>query len=121
MRPLNDNESKLLLKVLGATKGGEALAEQVPHVRVVDQSIPTLLRLLVDDGVPVATMHDGPIPGRFPVYRQGQSLGEILVWVDGGRLSAIEYAWVTESGPTRIPDVDEVGTSEAWTGSGDGL
>lgn len=32
-------------------------------------------------------------------------MGEVLVWVGGGYLSAIEYAWVTDKTPDRLPDV----------------
>lgn len=33
---------------------------------------------------------------------------EILLWLKDGRLSALEYAWVTEKLPTRWPRPDEL-------------
>jgi hypothetical protein len=35
----------------------------------------------------------------------GEYLGEVLVWIGGGYLSAIEYAWVTDETPDRLPGV----------------
>ncbi|MEU8634213.1 hypothetical protein AB0C38_18705 [Amycolatopsis sp. NPDC048633] len=64
----------------------------------------------VDLAVPAtaapARVPDGVIPSGAEVRdRAGQYLGEVLVWVGGGHLSAIEYAWVTDEAPDRLPDV----------------
>jgi hypothetical protein len=40
--------------------------------------------------------------------RAGNYVGEILVWVEGGYLSALEYAWVTDESPARLPDVADM-------------
>ncbi|WP_228566516.1 hypothetical protein [Nocardia sp. SYP-A9097] len=48
---------------------------------------------------------DGLLPVGAEVRDQsGEYIGEILVWVDGGYLSAIEYAWVSDDRPTVLPD-----------------
>ncbi|MEU5438268.1 hypothetical protein AB0G73_33615 [Streptomyces sp. NPDC020719] len=48
-----------------------------------------------------------PGPGRLP---GGDLLleGEILVWVAGGYLSGIEYAWFGDAMPTRLPSADRI-------------
>jgi hypothetical protein len=33
-------------------------------------------------------------------------MGELLVWVEAGHLSALEYAWVTYDMPAALPPVD---------------
>jgi hypothetical protein len=108
MRSLTDNEAQLLMNILGVVEAGEKLADQVGCAHVSDDSTPTFLRLVVEDGAAATSFADGPIPGRFPVSRESELLGEILVWVKGGRLSAIEYAWVTDAAPTQMPEPSEV-------------
>jgi hypothetical protein len=34
--------------------------------------------------------------------------GELLVWVESGRLTALEYAYVTEDVPDSLPDLEEI-------------
>lgn len=50
----------------------------------------------------------GPVPGRFPVQHGGELLGELLVWLRGGRLAGLEYAWVTDTAPTGMPEPEDV-------------
>lgn len=42
------------------------------------------------------------LPGGDPLE------GEILVWVAGGYLSGIEYAWFGEDMPTQLPSTDRI-------------
>ena len=52
---------------------------------------------------PVASP-DGPLPVRAFAYDDdGTLLGELLVWVSNGYLSAIEYAWYTDLAPSELP------------------
>ena len=36
---------------------------------------------------------------------RGGYVGELIVWMEHGRLAALEYAWVTDEMPTSLPDV----------------
>lgn len=58
--------------------------------------------------VPEVDAPDGPVPARAFVPNGTEYRGEILVWVEGGRLSGLEYAWVTDDVPTRWPRPDEI-------------
>jgi hypothetical protein len=49
---------------------------------------------------------DGELPAGSEVRDPaGAHVGEVIVWVKDGYLSALEYAWVTDEPPRRLPDV----------------
>ena len=109
-RPLGANEHDVLLKVLDARtfEGCAELRAQVSAAVVVGGP-PTFLKLDVGPEAPVARRADGPIPVRaFVDTPGGEPVGELLVWVTSGRLSALEFAWVTDEQPTSLPTPDVV-------------
>lgn len=108
MRALTENEAQLLAKILGSVPGAAPLAQQIGSVRVEDDSTATFLTLVTRDAVTAHGFRDGPLPGRFPVRHGGHLVGEILVWLEGGRLAGLEYAWVTSEAPHGMPDATEV-------------
>ena len=64
--------------------------------------IPTLLDIDVGCSPPAVDVPDGPLPGRL----LGTD-GEILVWIEAGRLNGLEYAWWCDGrAPTSMPAVD---------------
>jgi hypothetical protein len=88
--------------------GVDLLRAQIPHCRVVAVWVAgqPSVDLAVPATVAAARVPDGEIPSGSEVRdRAGQYVGEVLVWVGGGYLSAIEYAWVTDEPPDRLPDV----------------
>lgn len=108
MRALSEHEAQLLAKILGSVPGAEPLSDQIGSAWVEDDSTPTFLTLTTRDAVAVDGFIDGPLPGRFPVRQRGRLVGEILVWLKGGRLTGLEYAWVTPEAPHGMPDATEV-------------
>jgi len=107
-RPLGANERDVLVKVLDARnfEGDAELRAQVPAAVVVGGPA-TFLKFDVDPEAPVAQCADGPIPVRVFVDGAGrESVGELLVWVTSGRLSALEFAWTTDEEPTSLPMPD---------------
>ena len=110
-RKLSSNEADVLLRVLGTLPEGEILQQQVGYATVTDDSVPTFLTLFVGPEHPQARVKDGPVPGRFPVVHSDEITGEILVWVRSGRLTGLEYAWVTDDSPDAIPLAEDVRTS----------
>jgi hypothetical protein len=88
--------------------GAAQLRAQIPHSKVVAvwvEGLPSV-DLAVPATVGKAPVDDGEIPAGSEVRdKTGEYLGEVLVWVAGGYLAAIEYSWVTEKAPTRFPDV----------------
>jgi hypothetical protein len=89
--------------------GHEQLVAQVPRLRIEGGPI-TFLRLLVDRSLtPRSTFERGPVPGFAGVYGvEGLAIGTLLVWVKDGYLSALEYAWVTDEAPDRLPEASQV-------------
>jgi hypothetical protein len=109
-RPLAADEREVLLRILQneAFEGSPELIQQVSHTQVVG-GVPTLLDLGVSSEAPRSVLEDGPIPVRaFVRDANGGTIGEVLVWVTGGYLSGLEYAWVTEAAPQGMPNVDSL-------------
>jgi len=48
---------------------------------------------------------DGSLPDSESNY-----IGEVFLWLVDGRLSALEYSWVTEDMPTELPRLDQLAT-----------
>jgi hypothetical protein len=78
--------------------------------RVVDNWVPSgspSIDLEVAVNAPLAPLNDPILPVDVLVYDdQDRYLGELIVWLSNGRLSALEYAWVTESMPLSLPPVE---------------
>lgn len=95
---------EILRLVVGALPGlaASVLREQV-EVAAVSGGIPTLLHLVVAQPVDTVGSEDGPVPVR--AFAEG---GEVLLWVTGGYLSALEYAWTTDAVPVAMPPAHTV-------------
>ncbi|MRH89869.1 hypothetical protein GFY24_20890 [Nocardia sp. SYP-A9097] len=107
-RSLSGREEAILLKVLsGDVEGAARFLGQIPFAKVVATwgvGSPSV-DLEVLAGAEAVRGMDGLLPVGAEVRDQsGEYIGEILVWVDGGYLSAIEYAWVSDDRPTVLPD-----------------
>ncbi len=66
-----------------------------------------IMDLIVADGLPLAW-----VVARIPVQAVvdgGGYDGGLLLYVDGGRLSALEYWWVTEDEPAELPPLTATG------------
>ena len=102
-RPLSDVERSVTAKILRAAAGAGALLAQLPAARVVSGPV-TFLDLAVPADAPRADLPDGPLPvGAYVEGAEGRYIGEILVWIEDGWLSALEYAWVTDDAPLDWP------------------
>ncbi|MFC1409933.1 hypothetical protein ACEZCY_24675 [Streptacidiphilus sp. N1-12] len=107
-RILTQAERDVLALLLSADfEGAQELRSQLDHTQVVAvwaAGSPSV-DLAVPGGIGKAQVADGEIPVGAEVHDpQGNYLGEITVWVTSGLLSAIEYSWVTDEPPTRLPD-----------------
>ncbi|MEU6667200.1 hypothetical protein [Streptomyces sp. NPDC046727] len=108
-------EQRVLSKLLSAEfPGARELRSQVAEVRVThhwaDES--PSVDLEVPSGTPSAPVEDGVVPATGTVTDDaGELFGELLVWVSGGRLSALEFAWYGDTAPTALPDPDRVTVS----------
>jgi hypothetical protein len=79
--------------------------------------MPTYLHLAVMPGVPPADCPDGKVPvDAVVVSRSGETTGFILVWTEGGYLSTIEHAWVTDEMPEEFPSPERLRLWDTKTG-----
>jgi hypothetical protein len=114
-RELSANERATLRQILrGASfAGASALSEQIDRAKVVG-GIPTLLDLEVDGSAAASAAPDGPIPVEALVEgTDGAIEGMVMVWVTGGYLSALEYAWVTDEVPRGMPPAESIRAESA--------
>lgn len=111
-RALLEHEREILREVLAHASfpGAAQLTRQVEHTSV-DGGLPTLLDLTVATGAAAAAdaVPDGPVACRALVHSpSGDVEGEIIVWVKGGYLAGLEYAWFTDEAPVAIPPASRV-------------
>ncbi|MFF2556982.1 hypothetical protein ACFVUS_38680 [Nocardia sp. NPDC058058] len=107
-RRLSLREEAVLRKILSRDfVGAVEFRAQVAFVRVVATwgvGSPSV-DLAVSVGVRAADVADGLLPVEGEVRDEaGGFVGEILVWVTEGYLSAIEFTWVTDERPKVLPD-----------------
>jgi hypothetical protein len=108
-RNLSDAERDVLMFMLSADfVGANELRAQIPDCQVTAVWVDGLpsVDLAVPDGADKAPVADGETPAGSEVRDSaGKYLGEVLIWVTDGCLSAIEYAWVTDDPPAELPAV----------------
>jgi hypothetical protein len=105
-RPLQDRQRHLVTAVLDALPPDStgALRIQLASARLTGD-VPTYPDFVVDEHAPRSPYPDGLLPVEAHAYGpSGQFLGFIMVWLRGGYLGALEFAWVTDDPPTEWPD-----------------
>ena len=117
-RPLNQDELAVLRHILSASfPGSSELRQQVAAAKVTRNWEPAgspSVDIFVPADVPAAPLPDGPVPVAAQVIDgTGEYLGELLLWVTGGRLSGLEYSWVTDEPPARLPEPGMIRLSPA--------
>ena len=112
-RALTDIEREVLLHILSAVfPGASELRRQVADAKVRGNWEPTdspSVDIYVSESTQRAPIPDGPVPVAAHVTDEGGSyVGELLIWVTDGRISALEYSWVTDEPPNKLPDARHV-------------
>lgn len=98
----------LIARYLELCASDAELVAQIQRVRVVGGPL-TMLQLAVHGEVEMSAHVDGPISPRVGVVdARGHVVGEMLVWVTSGLLSALEYAWYTTEPPRRLPEPESL-------------
>jgi hypothetical protein len=108
-RPLSEAELAVLRHILSAPFAGAGqLRQQLAVARVAGNWAPPgspSIDIFVPAAGAAADVPDGPAPVAAQVIDgNGNYLGELLLWVTGGRISGLEYSWVTDEVPSRLPD-----------------
>jgi hypothetical protein len=61
------------------------------------------------DSRAAAQLADGPhADAEWGWTEQGEPEGNLMIWVEGGRLAALEYGWVSDSEPAELPPLDRI-------------
>jgi hypothetical protein len=100
----------LLEKVLRQADfpGSGELLQQASSVSVIGGPI-TMLDLRPSDASAASAFADGPVPLSMLVSDSaGNLIGELLIWVEQGYLSGLEFAWWTDDAPDEVPTADHV-------------
>ncbi|MGX1772547.1 hypothetical protein ACWIGW_10565 [Nocardia brasiliensis] len=111
-RALTEREIGVVTRLLSAgAAGGHDYLPQIPAARVtatwgvgspsVDVVVPVELAT-------AAGVTDGIFASGGVTDRVGAPIGEVILWVEHGRLSAIEYAWYTDERPRTLPDPAQI-------------
>jgi hypothetical protein len=67
---------------------------------------------IVIGGVHRVVLDEAILPVDAHVHDEsGEYTGELLLWLEDGLLSSLEYAWVTDSMPDSLPEVERLRVS----------
>ena len=106
-RALHPRERAALAVLLAAEFAGAAeLRAQAETVLAASDSL--VVDLVVDGSLPRAVV-SRRVPVEAEVNGAGY-LGGLILFVDDGRLSALEYWWVTQKAPDGFPPASAIGT-----------
>ena len=110
---LTDRVRSLLRHVLQQADfpGSEALVEQASSVGVAGGPI-TMLELQSSRASQASVFAEGLIPLSMIVSNSsGDLIGELLVWVEHGYLTGLEFAWWTDDAPDELPNSNRIKVS----------
>jgi hypothetical protein len=109
-RPLSDVERRVVNHLLSADFAGVAeLREQLRGARVLGNWKPDgspSFDIWLPPDVPRSSFmeHVAPIAASVISADDESYMGEIMLWLAEGKLSGVEYSWVTDDPPTALPD-----------------
>ncbi|BDU01053.1 MULTISPECIES: hypothetical protein [Nocardia] len=111
-RALTDLETSVVTKLLSSNAPGasEYLA-QVPYSQVVATwgvGSPSVDLAVRPGAVQASGSPDGIFASGAVTDRNGTPIGEVILWVENGWLSGIEYAWYTDERPHTLPEPGQI-------------
>jgi len=111
-RRLNSEEERILrLLLTSEVEEQRVLLAQLPLARVTRQWVEGLpsVDIEVDPSAPRAVSTERVLSLEGQVTTEdGEPSGLILVWLENGALSGIEYAWYSDKPPTNWPDDERI-------------
>ncbi|RPA02575.1 hypothetical protein EEB19_10970 [Gordonia sp. OPL2] len=84
------------------------LRNQLAEASVVGGDSPVQLPIAVDSVDETDSSSDGLLPVAAQVRDGGRYLGDVLLYVMDGRMSLLEFAWVTDVRPSAFPRRDSI-------------
>lgn len=117
VRSFDELQVRLLRHLLSVQfRGVEELRRQLDVAKISKNwgETSASFDIVVPSDVPQASLADGPAPIEALVEdERGEYLGELILWISQGTISALEYAWVTDMPPVKLPDVGEISVAPA--------
>lgn len=87
------------------------IAELMAQVELLGSALGpvTMVQLGVLGGAPRSRYPNGPVQVDAEVADEsGESVGELLIWVEDGFLATLEFSWWTDVAPSALPRADQV-------------
>ncbi|AZG45840.1 hypothetical protein [Gordonia insulae] len=109
-RQLTPDEEELIGRFISVLPEPErnVLRDQLEHASVVRGDSPIQVSLTVGSAARSADLSDGPLPVAAQAWDGGDYLGEVMLFVSDGRMSLLEFAWVTDERPSAFPPLDSI-------------
>ncbi|WP_280313563.1 hypothetical protein [Nocardia abscessus] len=111
-RALTDLETSVVTKLLSSNAPGAAeYLAQVPYSQVVATwgvGSPSVDLAVRPGAVQASGSPDGIFASGAVTDHNGSPIGEVILWVEHGWLSGIEYAWYTDERPHTLPEPGQV-------------
>ncbi|WP_171050344.1 hypothetical protein [Nocardia cyriacigeorgica] len=111
-RALTDLEVGVVRMLLSSgVPGASEYLTQVPCARVVATwgvGSPSVDLAVEPGAAPASVSTDGIVASGDVSDQDGKPVGEVILWVEGGWLSGIEYAWYTDERPHSLPDPSRI-------------
>jgi hypothetical protein len=108
-RPISPEEAdvvRVIVSIAGDSRS-DSLIDDLSGA-LVRNSTAWILDVRPSNAARTCPLPDGPFPARSFVPNQTSYRGEVIIWLTGGHLSGLEYAWITDEPPTRWPHPDEM-------------
>ncbi|MBF6167265.1 hypothetical protein IU486_21280 [Streptomyces gardneri] len=111
-RMLTDLETSVVTKLLSSgVPGASEYLAQVPYSQVVatwGTGSPSVDLAVRPGAVQVSGSPEGILASGAVNDHNGSPIGEVILWVENGWLSGIEYAWYTDKRPHALPEHDQI-------------
>lgn len=116
-QPFDELQVRVLRYLLSVQfEGVEHLRRQLDVARIAKYwgKASASFDVVVPSDAPRVGLEDGPAPIEAQVAGEGgEYLGELILWIAQGRISALEYAWVTDIPPATLPEVGQISVTPA--------
>lgn len=108
-RGISAEEAAVIVTIVDRSglSGCGTLIAQLSEAMVSPQT-PWILDIVTAHAGSATTFADGPFPARALVPSHAEYRGEVIIWISAGRISGLEYAWVTDDPPKQWPLPEEI-------------
>jgi hypothetical protein len=108
-RPISPEEAGVMRSILSqaGSRRSSPLIADLDGARVANETT-WILDVKVSNSGEGADLPNGPFPAQAFVPNSAEYQGEVIIWLTEGHISGLEYAWVSDSPPTRWPRAGEM-------------